>query len=136
VLRTGKAMDTWRAMIRAQGGDPGADRPAAPVREVVTASASGVLGRLDAYAVGVAAWRLGAGRARKEDTVSASAGVLLLRRQGETVTAGEPILELRTQDAALLPGALDALSGGISIGPLIGAAAPPPFPLVLGRISG
>jgi thymidine phosphorylase len=141
VLQQGKAMDTWRAMIRAQGGDPEAPRPAAPVREVVRAECDGVLDRLDAYAVGVAAWRLGAGRARKEDTVSASAGVLLLRRPGDRVTAGEPILELRTEDFNRLPGAIEALEGGIGIADSagrIGTAddAPETTPLVLGRVSG
>ena len=70
-------------MIAAQGGDPDAPLPIAP-RDArpCTAPADGVLTRLDAYAVGVAAWRLGAGRARKEDPVQAGAGVELHAKPG------------------------------------------------------
>ncbi|WP_035858255.1 thymidine phosphorylase [Cryptosporangium arvum] len=134
VLASGKAMDTWRAMISAQGGDPSAPLPAAPVTEVVRAEQSGVVTRLDAFAIGVAAWRLGAGRARKEDAVSASAGILLHRREGDPVAAGDPILELRTEDADRVPSALDALSGGVVVGPA--GSAVTGGPLVLGRIGG
>ncbi len=81
-LKDGSAMDHWRRMIRAQGGDPDAPLPVARERQVVTAPATGVLTRLDAYAVGVAAWRLGAGRARKEDPVQAGAGVELHAKPG------------------------------------------------------
>ncbi len=81
-LADGRAMDVWRRMITAQGGDPSAALPEAPEKHVVTASADGVVTRMDAYAVGVAAWRLGAGRARKEDPVSASAGVVMMRNLG------------------------------------------------------
>jgi thymidine phosphorylase len=134
VLASGKAMDVWRAMIGAQGGDPSAPLPVAPVTETVRAERSGVLTRLDAYAVGVAAWRLGAGRARKEDSVSASAGILLHRREGDRVAAGDPILELRTEDAGRIPSALDALTDGVVVGapdaPMLSA------PLVLSRIGG
>ncbi|SHN45457.1 thymidine phosphorylase [Cryptosporangium aurantiacum] len=134
VLASGKAMDTWRAMISAQGGDPSAPLPVAPVTEVVRAEQDGVLTRLDAYAVGVAAWRLGAGRARKEDAVSASAGIRLHRREGDRVAAGDPILELHTEDADRIPSALEALSGGVVVGePGTAVAAEP---LVLGRIGG
>jgi thymidine phosphorylase len=95
------------------------------------APASGVLTRLDAYAVGVAAWRLGAGRARKEDPVSAAAGVELLAKPGDRVSAGAPLLRLHTDDPARFPRALDALAGAVEVGP----AAPEPTPLVLDRIS-
>ncbi|MGH3464785.1 MAG: thymidine phosphorylase, partial [Kribbellaceae bacterium] len=70
-LKNGRAMDIWRAMIRAQGGDPDAPLPTAPEAEAVRSEVDGVVTAVDAYAVGVAAWRLGAGRARKEDPVSA-----------------------------------------------------------------
>ena len=134
VLASGKAMDVWRAMIAAQGGDPSAPLPVAPVTEVVRAERDGVVTRLDAYAVGVAAWRLGAGRARKEDAVSASAGILLHRREGDRVTAGDPILELRTEDAGKVPSALEALADGIVVG--APGTAVPAGRLVLGRIGG
>ncbi len=128
-LRDGRAMDVWRRMIAAQGGDPSAALPVAREREVVPAPASGVLTRLDALAVGVAAWRLGAGRARKEDPVSAAAGVVMLAKPGDDVRAGEPLLELHTDDADRIAGALAALDGAVAVG----ASYQRP-PLVLGRI--
>ncbi len=129
-LRDGRAMDVWRRMIRAQGGDPDAALPASKERHDVAAPATGVLTRLDALAVGVAAWRLGAGRARKEDGVSAGAGVRLLARPGDRVTAGQPLLELHADDPARFRAALAALTDGIEVGP----APPARRPLVLDRI--
>ena len=131
VLASGAAMDVWRAMIAAQGGDPDAELPWAPVVETVVAPVDGVLGRLDALAVGIAAWRLGAGRARKEDPVSATAGVVCRAKEGERVRAGEPLLELHTEDESLLPGALAALEGGFDVA----AEAAPPRLLVLDRVT-
>jgi thymidine phosphorylase len=130
-LRDGRAMDVWRRMIAAQGGDPDAPLPVAREMHVVTAPATGVLTRLDALAVGVAAWRLGAGRARKEDPVSAGAGVVLLAKPGDAVTAGAPLLELHTDDPARFERALAALADGYDIGP----AAMPQTPLILDRIA-
>ena len=89
---TARAMDAWRAMIAAQGGDPDAPLPTARESHVVPAPASGTLTRLDAMAVGLAAWRLGAGRARKEDAVQAGAGVVWHARPGDDVREGEPLL--------------------------------------------
>jgi thymidine phosphorylase len=123
-------MDTWRAMIRAQGGDPDAPLPTAPETEVVRAATGGVVAAIDAYAVGVAAWRLGAGRARKEDPVSASAGVILHRRPGDPVRAGEPLLELRTEDAARIPAAREVVEGAVAVA----TTAPPRTPLIIDRI--
>ncbi|MGH3714331.1 MAG: thymidine phosphorylase [Micromonosporaceae bacterium] len=130
-LKDGTAMDAWRRMVAAQGGDPAAPLPVAPESEVVRAASDGFVDRLDAYAVGVAAWRLGAGRARKEDPVSAGAGVMLLRREGEPVSAGDAVLELRTDDASRFPAALEALDAAIGIAPV----APPPRPLIIERIT-
>jgi thymidine phosphorylase len=132
-LRDGRAMDVWQRMIAAQGGDPDAPLPVARERHVVSAPASGVLIRLDALAVGVAAWRLGAGRGRKEDAVAAAAGVVLHARPGDIVRAGEPLLELHTDDAGLFERALQALDGGYDID-TDGGAAFSPTPLVLGRV--
>jgi thymidine phosphorylase len=115
-LRDGRAMDVWRAMISAQGGDPSAPLPVARETHVVAAPASGVLSRLDAMAVGVAAWRLGAGRARKEDPVSAGAGVVLHAKPGDSVTEGQPLLELHADEPARFDRALDALHGAYDIG--------------------
>jgi thymidine phosphorylase len=129
-LADGRAMDRWRRMIAAQGGEVSAPLPVAPEVEVVRASSDGVLSRLDAYAVGVAAWRLGAGRARKEDPVSASAGVVMLRKPGEAVRAGDPVLELHTEDAARFPAALSALEGALDVS----CEAPDVPPLILERI--
>jgi len=128
-LWDGRAMDVWRAMIAAQGGDPAAALPVAGEIQIVPAPASGTLTGLDAYAVGVAAWRLGAGRARKEDPVSAVAGVLLRAEIGDEVKAGQPLLELHTDDPDRLPAAMAALDGAVSIdGPEV------PLPLVVDRV--
>ncbi|HET6212119.1 MAG TPA: thymidine phosphorylase [Micromonosporaceae bacterium] len=129
-LTDGRAMDAWRAMIRAQGGDPDAPLATAAEVEYVRAGRAGYLSTVDAYGVGVAAWRLGAGRARKEDPVSAAAGVLLHRSPGDRVRAGEVLCELRTDEAARIPAALAAAGGAF----VIADAAPAPTPLVLERI--
>ncbi len=129
-LASGAAMDTWRAMISAQGGDPDADLPVARETEVVRAGADGVLAELDALAVGVAAWRLGAGRARKEDGVQAGAGVRLHAKPGDRVRAGDPLLTLCTDTPERFPSAHEALAGAWSVtdrGPVTAT------PLVLGR---
>jgi thymidine phosphorylase len=130
-LADGRAMDVWRRMIAAQGGDPDAPLPVARETQDVPAPASGVLTGLDAYAVGVAAWRLGAGRARKEDPVSAAAGVELLAKPGDRVTAGAPLLRLHTDDPDRFARALSALDGAVTVGP----AAQDATPLLLDRIA-
>ena len=125
-------MDVWRRMIAAQGGDPSAPLPVARERHVVTAPSSGTLTRLDAYAVGVAAWRLGAGRARQDEAVSPGAGVVLLAKPGTVVRAGEPLFELHADDPARFARALAALDGGFDIGDADSVVS---APLVLDRIS-
>jgi len=129
-LADGSALECWRAMIRAQGGDPDAELPAAPHRETVEASATGVLQRLDARAVGVAAWRLGAGRSRKEDPVSPVAGVRCLAKPGDRVEEGQPVLELYAEDRDRFARAREPLADAVEIGP----EPPAPAPLVLERI--
>jgi thymidine phosphorylase len=114
-LRDGRAMDVWRAMISAQGGDPDATLPRADEVHIVGAAATGRLTRLDAYAVGVASWRLGAGRSRKEDPVSEVAGVVLHAKPGDEVRAGAPLLELHTHDPTRIERAVAALDGAIEI---------------------
>ncbi|MEU3916775.1 thymidine phosphorylase [Streptomyces sp. NPDC029004] len=116
-LADGSAMDVWRRMIAAQGGDPDAALPVAREQHVVTAPASGVLTRLDAYGVGIAAWRLGAGRARKEDPVQAGAGVELHAKPGEQVTAGQPLMTLHTDTPSKFDYALDSLKSAYDIAP-------------------
>jgi len=129
-LADGSAMDVWRRMIRAQGGDPEAPLPTARETHVVTAPASGVLDRLDAMAVGLAAWRLGAGRARKEDPVQAGAGVEWHARPGDRLTEGQPLFTLHSDDEHRFGRALESLDGGWSIG-----ASYEPGPLVIDRIA-
>jgi thymidine phosphorylase len=130
-LAHGRAFERYRAMIMAQGGDPAAELPSAEHTEFVRAEASGWLRVLDAGAVGVAAWRLGAGRARKEDPVSATAGIICRAKPGDQVTAGEPVLELHSDDPARFDHALEALANAIEIGP----EPPRAVPLIIDRIS-
>jgi thymidine phosphorylase len=114
-LDDGSAYETYRAMITAQGGDVDAELPVAAVREVVVATRAGFIERVDALRVGVAAWRLGAGRARKEDSVSAAAGVLCLVREHERVEAGQPLFELHADDQAHLDVGTDAIADAVVI---------------------
>jgi thymidine phosphorylase len=130
-LRDGSAMDTWRRMISAQGGDPDAPLPVAAESHELTAPSSGVLTRLDAYGVGVAAWRLGAGRARKEDPVSFGAGIICHAEPGDVVTAGQPLLTLYADDPARFARALEALDGAIEVGGTHSLS-----PLIIERVSG
>src|SRR6201999_4212389 len=122
-LADGRALKAYREMITGQGGDPDAELAQAEVSELVTAPSSGWLRRLDARAVGVAAWRLGAGRARKEDSVSAAAGVVCLAKPGDYVRRGEPVLELHADDPVRFGPAAAALDGALTI-----VGAPPELP--------
>src|SRR6478735_2135118 len=130
-LADGSAMDAWRRMIAAQGGDPDAPMPTARETTTVTAPRSGVLTRLDAMAVGLAAWRLGAGRARKEDPVQAAAGVVMHAKPGDQVVEGQDLLTLHTDEPERFERALAALADGVEVseaGPYDGP------PLVLDRV--
>ena len=130
-LADGSALARFRAMVEAQGGDPDAPLACSTLTEEVVADRAGFLTRLDARAVGVASWRLGAGRARKEDPVSASAGVICRAKPGEAVTAGQPLLELHGDSAARIGRAREALAGALAI-----AGSPPdPAPLVRARLT-
>ncbi len=131
-LADGRAMDVWRRMVTAQGGDPDAPLPTARHTHDVLAPADGVLTRLDAYAVGVAAWRLGAGRARKEDPVQAGAGVELHAKPGATVRGGERLLTLHTDTPERFDRALEALEGSFTIAPE--GSRPGLLPLVIDRV--
>jgi thymidine phosphorylase len=130
-LADGSAMDAWRAMVAAQHGDPSAPLPTARESHVVNAPSSGVLTRLDAMAVGLAAWRLGAGRARKEDPIQAGAGVVWHARPGDDVREGEPLFTLLSDDPGRFDRAIDALEGGYDVG---SAASYNPRELVIDRI--
>ncbi len=130
-LADGSAMDSWKQMIRAQGGDPDAALAVARETHVVNASSSGTLTRLDAMAVGMAAWRLGAGRARKEDPVQAGAGVVWHARPGDTVTEGQPLFTLLTDEPERFDRALESLDGGYDVGD---GSSYEPTPVLLDRV--
>jgi thymidine phosphorylase len=123
-------MDVWNAMIRAQGGDPEAALPVAQETLVVAAPTDGVLSRLDALAVGIAAWRLGAGRARQGEAVQAGAGVELHAKPGDSVRTGQPLLTLHTDSPERFDRALEALEDAFDIT----AASPEARDVVLDRI--
>ena len=106
-LADGRAMDRWRAMIREQGGDPDAPLPRAAHTHQVLAEAQGTVVGMDALSVGVASWRLGAGRAVKEDPVQAGAGIEIHAKPGERVEAGQPLLTLHTDDEWRIERALE-----------------------------
>jgi len=133
-LADGDAMDVWREMIRAQGGDPDAPLPEARERHVVDVPSDGVLLSLDALAVGVAAWRLGAGRAKAGDAVQAGAGVEWHAKPGDTVRAGDPLLTLHTDEPARFERALAALDGSYAIATDRPAPDVTPRGIVLDRI--
>ncbi|PPJ36880.1 thymidine phosphorylase [Nocardia nova] len=129
-LADGRAMDHWRAMLAAQGGDPDAPLPRARHTETLVAQESGALTRLDAMAVGVAAWRLGAGRARQGDPVQSGAGIEMHCKPGDSVTAGKPLFTLHSDSEAAVPAAIATLRAGYDIG----SVPPVAHPLILGRI--
>ncbi|MCL1838711.1 MAG: thymidine phosphorylase [Propionibacteriaceae bacterium] len=129
-LANGKAMDSWRKLISAQGGDPDAALPKAKHTHTINADESGTLTRLDALGVGIASWRLGAGRERKEDQVQAAAGVVLHAKPGDYVTAGQPLLTLHTDTPERFARAQAALDGAWEIK----VDSPEPRPIVLGRV--
>jgi thymidine phosphorylase len=132
-LADGSAMDVWRAMIGAQGGDVDAPLPAPRETHVVPAPATGTLTRLDALSVGLAAWRLGAGRARKEDAVQAAAGVVWHARPGDAVTEGQPLFTLHTDEPERFDRALEALADGYDVGD---GSSYTSSPLVIERVAG
>ncbi len=127
VLASGAALPVFEAQVAAQGGRLDEGLPTAPHVHEVASPGSGVLTRLDARAVGIAAWRLGAGRSTKDDPVSPVAGVVCRAKPGDGVRAGEPLLELHTDDPDRVAGALAALDDAVEVGD----EAPPPVPLVV-----
>ena len=131
-LNDGRAMDKWNEMIRAQHGDPTTSLPKAKHEHVIRASESGYLNELDALALGTASWRLGAGRARKEDPVQFGAGIVLHHKRFEQVSKGEPLMTLYTDTPERFERALDALNTGIKIEPNKSEIQ---TPLILDRIN-
>jgi len=132
-LQNGRAMDSWRAMISAQGGDPDAVLPSPRESQVVTADRDGVLVAQAALPFGIAAWRLGAGRARKEDPVDHAAGIDLHAKPGDAVRAGQPLFTLHTNEPARFERALEALEGAYRIG-VEGDPVETGGPLIAGRV--
>jgi thymidine phosphorylase len=132
-LKNGKAMDVWRHMISAQGGDPDAKLPVAQENTVVTADRDGTILSMDAMKVGIAAWRLGAGRSRQGEAVQAGAGIEIHAKPGEQVKAGSPLYTLHTDTPAAFARALESLENSVTIG-AVPAGGIDRLPLVVERI--
>ena len=131
-LNDGRAMDRWNEMIRAQHGDPTAKMQVAKHEHVILAEASGFVNELDALAVGTASWRLGAGRARKEDPVQFGAGIVIHAKRGEKIEKCQPLLTLYTDESERFERAIEALAGGIKIEDVASSSY---TPLILDRIN-
>ena len=132
-LKNGKAMDVWRQMISAQGGDPDAKLPVARETTVFSAYESGTVVSMDALKVGLAAWRLGAGRSRQGEKVQAGAGIEIHAKPGDVVTAGSPLFTLHTDTPAAFTRALESLQDSVGIGPMP-ADGIDRLPLIIERI--
>ena len=116
-LKNGSAFNVWKNMIKAQGGNPEAEIPMAKKKEFILANKSGYITDLNAYSIGLSAWRLGAGRAKKEDAVSKTAGIMCLAKEGDFVEKDQPVLELHIDDETRTNSAKDALLNAFEIGP-------------------
>ena len=130
-LRDGTAMDRFRQLIAVQGGDLSVPLPIGAQSETVTAGRGGTMGDIDAMAVGLTAWRLGAGRSRSGERVQFGAGVKIHRRPGEPVAAGEALFTLYTDTPERFGAAMAELDGGWSVGD----TPPVPRPLIIDRIT-
>jgi thymidine phosphorylase len=132
-LQDGSAMDHWKRMIAAQGGDPDAKLPVAREQHVITATESGIMTKLDAMKVGVSAWRLGAGRSKQGEKVQAGAGIEMHAKPGDYIAKGSPLLTLHTDEPARFERAIEILDGAIEI---IENGKVDRLPLVIERITG
>ena len=135
MLKNGKAMDVWRQMISAQGGDPDAKLPTAKENLTVTAQSSGTILSMDAMKVGLAAWRLGAGRSRQGEAVQAGAGIEIHAKPGDVVAAGAPLYTLHTDTPAAFARAQESLTNSVTIGDLPKDGKIDRLPLVVERIT-
>ena len=133
-LRNGSAMDHWRRMISAQGGDPDGALPQARESEVFLAPTSGILTRMDAMDVGVAAWRLGAGRAFQGEKLQLGAGIEIHVKPGDQVQAGTPLYTLHTDESDRFARAREALQSSFTIGAQSDSIER--LPLIIERIEG
>jgi thymidine phosphorylase len=132
-LKDGSAMDHWRRMISAQGGNPDAPLPIAREQQIITAHESGTITTMDAMKVGVSAWRLGAGRSKQGEKVQAGAGIELHAKPGDYIKAGAPLMTLHTDEPARFERAIAALAGAVTI---IEGGTVNRLPLVVERITG
>jgi len=132
-LRDGSAMDHWRRMVAAQGGDPDATLPVAREQHIVKAANSGIITTMDAMKVGVSAWRLGAGRSKQGEKVQAGAGIEMHAKPGDYIEAGAPLFTLHTDEAPRFERALEILDGAVSI---VENGTVNRLPLVIERIEG
>jgi thymidine phosphorylase len=135
MLKNGKAMDVWCQMISAQGGDPDAKLPTAKENLTVTAQSSGTILSMDAMKVGLAAWRLGAGRSRQGEAVQAGAGIEIHAKPGDVVAAGAPLYTLHTDTPAAFARAQESLTNSVTIGDLPKDGKIDRLPLVVERIT-
>ena len=135
MLKNGKAMDIWRQMISAQGGDPDAKLPTAKENLVITAPSSGTILSMDAMKVGLAAWRLGAGRSRQGEAVQAGAGIEMHAKPGDVVAAGSALYTLHTDTPAAFIRAQESLINSVTIGDLPKDGKIDRLPLVVERIT-
>ena len=133
-LKNGAAMDVWRQMISAQGGDPDAKLPVAREQHVVTAESSGEIIEMNAMAVGISAWRLGAGRSRQGEAVQAGAGIEIHAKPGEQIKAGDPLFTLHTDESPRFERALEVLQGAVRISST--GEKVERLPLILEKITG
>ena len=132
-LKDGSAMDHWRRMVAAQGGDPDAVLPVARESHIVKAANSGIITTMDAMKVGVSAWRLGAGRSKQGEQVQAGAGIEMHAKPGDYIEAGAPLFTLHTDEAPRFERALEILDGAVNI---VENGVVDRLPLVLERIEG
>jgi thymidine phosphorylase len=129
-LKDGSAMDHWRRMVKAQGGDPDAPLPVAREKKVITAQSDGVVSSMNALQVGISAWRLGAGRERQGEKVQAGAGIEIHVKPGAWVKKGDPIFTLHTDEAERFERAEAALDGAV----VLGTSVADSLPLVVTKI--
>jgi len=134
-LKNGKAMDVWRQMISAQGGDPDAKLPVSKEKLTITAHSTGTVLSMDAMKVGLAAWRLGAGRSRQGEAVQAGAGIEIHAKPGDTITNGAPLFTLHTDTPAAFARAQESLVDSVRIGDLAAGEKIDRLPLIIERIT-
>ena len=130
-LKDGSAMDHWRRMVSAQGGDPDGKLPIAKERQVITAESSGTITEMNAMAVGISAWRLGAGRSKQGEQLQLGAGIEIHAKPGEKIEKGAPLFTLHTDEPARFERSIEALTGAVKI---IEGGSANRLPLVLERI--